>query len=128
MSPPRHAPAPFVRFHPPARAETIEHVTFPPRLVIPVLVALTLSACGSSPASTVPPATARVPSTSVVVSSAPAKAPDAKAVLDKLTAAGLPVANPAVQDENSDPNNLLGRPNEYTSRARFQAAVAQVGA
>jgi hypothetical protein len=43
----------------------------------------------------------------------------AKAVLDKLTAAALPISNSAVQDENTDPNNLLGRPNGYTSRASF---------
>jgi hypothetical protein len=40
-------------------------------------------------------------------------------VLDKLTAAGLSISNGAVQDENTDPNNLLGRPNGYTSRASF---------
>lgn len=44
---------------------------------------------------------------------------DAKGVLDKLTAAGLPLTHGAVQDENTDPNHLLGRPTGYLSRASF---------
>jgi hypothetical protein len=42
---------------------------------------------------------------------------DAKAVLDRLRAANLGLTEPAVQDEDTDPNDLLGRPNGYTSRA-----------
>jgi hypothetical protein len=44
----------------------------------------------------------------------------AEAVLVKLTAAGLPLTNGAVQDENTDPNDQLGRPNGYISRASFE--------
>ncbi|GAA2359318.1 hypothetical protein GCM10010170_053540 [Dactylosporangium salmoneum] len=44
---------------------------------------------------------------------------DAKAAVDALAAAGLPVSNVAAQDENTDPNNLLGRPGGYVSRASF---------
>jgi hypothetical protein len=40
-------------------------------------------------------------------------------VLDALRAAGLPLSNAAVQDENTDPNNLIGRPNGYLSRTSF---------
>ena len=43
----------------------------------------------------------------------------AEKVLGKLSAAGLPMSHGAVQDENSDPNNLLGRPNGYLGRASF---------
>jgi hypothetical protein len=39
--------------------------------------------------------------------------------MDALKAAGLPLSNEAVQDENTDPNNLIGRPNGYLSRASF---------
>lgn len=33
--------------------------------------------------------------------------------------AGLPVGNVITYDENTDPNSLLGRPNQYTSRVSF---------
>lgn len=49
----------------------------------------------------------------------PSTALDARAVLSRLKAAGLPMTNTAVQDENTDPNDLLGRPGGYTSRASF---------
>lgn len=42
---------------------------------------------------------------------------DAGTIIKKLEAANLGLTNVAVQDENTDPNNLLGRPNGYTSRA-----------
>jgi hypothetical protein len=42
---------------------------------------------------------------------------DAKAVVDALKAAGLPLSSIAEQDENTDPNNMIGRPGRYTSRA-----------
>ncbi|WP_328534794.1 hypothetical protein OG836_13570 [Micromonospora zamorensis] len=48
---------------------------------------------------------------------APAEPLTAKQVLDKLTAAELGLTSGAVQDEDTDPNDLLGRPNGYTSRA-----------
>jgi hypothetical protein len=41
----------------------------------------------------------------------------------KLKASGLPVTNLAAQDENTDPNNLLGRPTGYISRASFDLAA-----
>lgn len=65
-----------------------------------------------------PPAT----SAAATTTAPPAKALDAAGVLAQLTAAGLPLTNPHVQDENTDPNNLLGRPGGYTSRASFDLA------
>ena len=44
---------------------------------------------------------------------------DAKAVFDRLVAAGLPISNPVPVDKSTDPNNLLGRPGGYTSRLSF---------
>lgn len=43
----------------------------------------------------------------------------AATILDKFRAAGLPMTNVATQDEATDPNSLLGRPNSYTSHASF---------
>jgi hypothetical protein len=42
---------------------------------------------------------------------------NAQAIIDQLRAAGLGLTGIAVQTENDDPNNLLGRPDGYTSRA-----------
>lgn len=42
---------------------------------------------------------------------------NAKAVMQALAAAGLPLASIAEQDENTDPNGRLGRPGSYISRA-----------
>jgi hypothetical protein len=44
---------------------------------------------------------------------------DAKAVFDRLVAAGLPITNPVPVDKSTDPNDLLGRPGGYTSRLSF---------
>jgi hypothetical protein len=44
-------------------------------------------------------------------------------VAEKLKASGLPVTNLAAQDENTDPNDLLGRPTGYTGRASFDLAA-----
>jgi hypothetical protein len=83
-----------------------------------LLFPLALAACSSSSTNATQPKIA--PAKDSVAAATPAAAPmTAKAVLDKLTAAGLRMFNGAVQDENTDPNNLLGRPNGYTSRASF---------
>ncbi|PMR62150.1 hypothetical protein C1A38_05295 [Verrucosispora sp. ts21] len=42
---------------------------------------------------------------------------DAQAVLTRLTAAKVGLTGGAVQTEDTDPNDLLGRPNGYLSRA-----------
>lgn len=78
--------------------------------------ALTLTGCGGD-------TDTPTPSTAVSSSAAPVPKPpaptalDAKTVLAKLTAAKVGLTNGAVQDENTDPNNLLGRPGGYLSRA-----------
>lgn len=82
-----------------------------------VALALVLAACGGSPQSASPPAAA--PSSAAPSPTPSAAAVTAKQILDQLVAAGLPVTNGAVQDENTDPNNLLGRPNGYLHRASF---------
>lgn len=42
---------------------------------------------------------------------------DAKGVLEALAAADLPLTAIVEQDEDTDPNDMLGRPGGYTSRA-----------
>jgi hypothetical protein len=44
---------------------------------------------------------------------------DAAGVVDRLKAAGLPIASVTVFDAASDPNGLLGRPGQYTSKANW---------
>lgn len=94
------------------------------------LLVAVLAACSSNAPSKPAPAAATPTATSASPSpSAPAM--DAKTVVDRLQAAGLPVSNVVVQTEASDPNHLLGRPNGYTSRASFDLpggnANAQAG-
>lgn len=64
--------------------------------------------------------TSTTPSAPPAASQAPASSPavrDAKATLDAIRAAGLRLTSITAQDEDSDPNNLIGRPGQYTSRA-----------
>jgi hypothetical protein len=44
---------------------------------------------------------------------------DAAAVLQKLQAAGLPITDSVSITEDNDPNNLIGRPGQYTSKVVF---------
>lgn len=51
---------------------------------------------------------------------------DATAVGDKLKAAGLPITITVVYTATTDPNHLLGRPNQYLSKIAFaDTRVAQ---
>ena len=50
---------------------------------------------------------------------APAKTLSAKAIIASMKASGLPIGNVTVYDENTDPNGLLGRPNQYVDKANF---------
>lgn len=73
-------------------------------------------ACGGSAAGqpstvTQPSPTATVKRTSTL---------DAAAVVKRLKAAGLPIGTVVVYDATTDPNNLLGRPSQYTSKVAFQ--------
>jgi hypothetical protein len=80
-------------------------------------IGFTFAGCsGSKPISTATPS-ASVASSAVLTTTTPAIAMDARAVVDALAAAGLPLSNIAVQDENTDPNDRIGRPGGYTSRA-----------
>ena len=80
-----------------------------------------LAGCASADDSTTaaaPAATAAAaPAATTADATIEAKAPDASALVTKLEAAKLGLTNVAVQDEDTDPNNLIGRPNGYTSRA-----------
>ncbi|WP_207786162.1 hypothetical protein [Micromonospora globispora] len=86
-----------------------------------VAATLGLTGCASSDETGANTSSARPPASSAPAPSpnptAPAVKLDAKAVLAKLTAARIGLSHSAVQDEDTDPNNLLGRPNGYTSRA-----------
>jgi hypothetical protein len=48
--------------------------------------------------------------------------------MGKLQDADLGLKNVKVQDEDTDPNNLLGRPNGYTSRASADLPGGNTGA
>lgn len=75
---------------------------------------LTLAGCSSDSADVPAPPAAPAPSTTTT---APAEPVDAGALIKRLKAKEVGLSNVAVQDEDTDPNNLLGRPNGYTSRA-----------
>ncbi|GIE76527.1 hypothetical protein Aph02nite_24770 [Actinoplanes philippinensis] len=53
---------------------------------------------------------------------------DAAATIDRLKAADLGLTRFAVQDEDTDPNKLFGRPNGYTSRASADLPGGDTGA
>lgn len=90
-----------------------------PSLAVVVASAMLAAACSSPAADTSTPAADTPAGTTAAASPSPAAAapPDAKALVDKLAAAGIGATNVAVQDENTDPNDLLGRPNGYIGRA-----------
>jgi hypothetical protein len=78
-----------------------------------------LAGCGgdAEPTAAADPPSANTTSAAVASPSVAAEPMNAKAVVDALKNAGLPVTAIAEQDENSDPNDKLGRPGGYTSRA-----------
>ena len=84
--------------------------------ILTVLCALTLLAgCSSTPTSTAP-APADTPAVTATPESAPASL-DAGTIVNRLKDADIGATKVAVQDENTDPNNLIGRPTGYVSRA-----------
>lgn len=87
-------------------------------LAIVATIASGVAGCGddSGPGSAGPAPAAAI---TIQPTTAAASTRTAEKVLADLTAAGLPLTNGVVQDENTDPNNLLGRPNGYVSRASF---------
>jgi hypothetical protein len=98
------------------------------RYVAPVVLALTVAACGgtathsASSASSVTASPGTAPP-----SSAQASCSGSAAVLTaRMKAAGLPITGLIVYNATTDPNHLLGRQGEYTSKDAWvdRAAVA----
>ncbi len=83
-------------------------------------VAATISAATSSVA-TVQPTIDSAFSLTMPATSAngPRSAPAAATVAGRLQSAGLPVADISVLTATSDPDHLLGKPDEYASKATF---------
>jgi hypothetical protein len=48
--------------------------------------------------------------------------PTAAEIVEELAGAGLPIEDVTIYDESTDPNELLGRPGQYTSKAGFSDA------
>lgn len=85
-------------------------------LVVALVVAGTVTAgCGAGQPTAVAPSASSAPT-----SAAPSPTPAAPLTVDRVLAglrkAGLPLSKATVQNEDNDPNNLLGRPNGYTAR------------
>ena len=81
--------------------------------------ALTLAACSSSPAAPAGTRPAASPSMTVAVTPAAVRALTAAQVTRALKARGLPVTSIEILTAADDPNHLLGRPGEYTSKTEF---------
>ncbi|MCO1597399.1 hypothetical protein M8C17_19795 [Micromonospora sp. RHAY321] len=86
--------------------------------IVALATAVTLTAigCGSDINSS-PSVTATTAVAAPTAAPTPAAPHDAKTVLAALTAAKVGLSGGAVQSEDTDPNDLLGRPNGYLSRA-----------
>jgi hypothetical protein len=99
-------------------------------LAAAIVAAAGLTGCaGSSTSSTGSQTTpAASPHSTAVATPAPSgpaaelAGKDAAAVVAWLKAHDVPVAVTTIYDENTDPNNLLGRPGGYSSKAAFQDA------
>lgn len=75
-------------------------------LVLVGLVAMLVACGGAAPTPTPVPTATPVPIT-------------AGAVVERLKTAGLPIGEIVAYTAESDPNKLLGRPNQYTGKANF---------
>lgn len=90
-------------------------------------LAISMSACGPTAATSVTSATSvtqtTVPTEATTTMEETTAAVSveltAAEVLAKLQEAGLPLTNIVVYDEKTDPNEKLGRPGSYTSKANF---------
>lgn len=92
----------------------------PYRVVAAVAAALALAGCGGQAASTSSqPAASPAPSATAPATQARVLALTAAQVTHALQARGLPVTGIEVLTAASDPNHLLGRPGEYTSKTEF---------
>lgn len=81
--------------------------------------------CGTTTQSTNPSdnttTTAKTTTTKTAAAKVPAKkkAMDAKALVAALKSAGMPIGKTDVYSASNDPNKLLGRPGQYTSKVNF---------
>ena len=92
----------------------------PYRVAAAVAAALALAGCGGQAASTSSqPAASPAPSAPAPATQARVIALTAGQVTRALQARGLPVTGIEVLTAASDPNHLLGRPGEYTSKTEF---------
>jgi hypothetical protein len=83
--------------------------------------AVLLTGCGGGDENQAQPSSAATNSSATAKTSSEATASpaDAAAVLEQLTAAGLLITGSLVITETNDPNNLIGRPGQYTSKVVF---------
>jgi hypothetical protein len=95
------------------------------RAVVAVVAGLALAGCSkSSPTPTAAPpttvtATDSTDTTAAATDTTAAQAMTASDVVAKLKTAGLPIAETKDYTADDDPNKLLGRPNQYTSKTSF---------
>ena len=80
-----------------------------------------LAGCGSKSSNTAPVTVAvrQVATGAAAGANATISTPTAAQVVARFTSAHLPVVNVITYTATSDPNNLLGRPNEYTSKTSW---------
>lgn len=90
-------------------------------IILAILLALAVAAAVAFALGWFKPGTPEEPAGAQAPARAMASATDTvNTVLKRLTDAGLPLSNIAVTNENTDPNDLLGRPNGYIARASFE--------
>jgi hypothetical protein len=89
----------------------MESLVNPYRPLAAAVLALALTGCSGTSS---PTAEAPAPAPAATTTAA---AMTAVEVIEKLEAADLGLSKVAAQDEDTDPNNLVGRPNGYLSRA-----------
>lgn len=85
---------------------------------------ITTNAPSASSQSTAPASSSEAASSSASQSASSSEAPkakdlDAEGVVEHLLSSGLPIENIIVYTSESDPNELLGRPGQYTSKVNF---------
>jgi len=87
-------------------------------VLILVVLATLSSACGGDDSVSEPGASGQA-TTMAEPEATVDEPPNAEAVIERLQAAGLTIGKVIVYTEETDPNDLLGRPGQYTSKAAF---------